>query len=105
MKNFENLKVLLSYIVVLTFFYLGYKFRKEDKETLNKYGKITKGIIIDIRSRSRGHQAKYNFWFNGRKIMSVDNVKAYRYEVGDTIEVIFYPKDPKINRILSEYIK
>jgi ribosomal protein S1 len=100
----KNKNIIFGYILgflLLIFLIWTYKTNQEEKRLLNNKGIKTKGVITKIMDRKRGIDFKYRFLYKNIPYESWG--KTYkRIEIGDTIIIIFYPKNPLISKSIIQ---
>lgn len=87
-------------IVVCILLVLGFKDLYESNK-LSKYGVETYSTVVEIRYfvKHRDYMATCRFHVNGKEYQARDPInKPLKY--GDTLRVLYYPENPRINRLL-----
>lgn len=91
-------QILFSLIFFLMVIIIGFFVKdeiKKDRELLEQYG--IEGIaVVTERYFVRRYYSKYKFKYKNKVYQGTCNHMLF---VGDTIDIIFYPKDPSNNRI------
>jgi hypothetical protein len=111
----ENLKIFLYSIVVLSMIPLAMLYRHLNKmsdcEKLKSSKAKTKTIVEEFEYPfdSRSPFIRYNFQVEGQKYRgSYNPPNPYtgmedRFDIGDTIEIVYYTKDPSINYKVDKF--
>lgn len=83
-------------ILIITLIWV-YNFTKKDKEILTKDGKKIVGVVTEVVKRKRGIDIKYQFTVDKKIYTSWDKTYKEIFE-GDSILVIYDPKNPKLSK-------
>lgn len=98
LKIIKIIKTILIFVILTIFITYFYRKNKEERIILKKYGIEVKGIVEKRIIRKRGVDLKYIYQVNEKKYESWTNVNDNNIKVGDSIDIIYYEKDPRINR-------
>lgn len=75
-----------------------------DRKLRNK-SDIVMGIVYDKGSTRRTSNVRhYQFWVNGEKFRGMSSCDS-KLEINDSIKVVYYPDDPRINCSWNAYIR
>lgn len=84
-------------IVLIIFLVIAYMSNVKDQGLLKTEGHRVNGVITKVVDRKRGLDFKYQFMVKGSIYESWE--KTYKeVSFGDTIEIIYYYKDPSISK-------
>ncbi|MDR1729999.1 MAG: hypothetical protein LBR52_04985 [Prevotellaceae bacterium] len=88
-------------IALIVLFITFYNNKKKKEKLLNAENKQTIGIVIKTVKTKRSRDFKYEFYVSGQ---TYDGwAKNYNYfNLNDTVNVIYYPKNPKINKAVID---
>lgn len=93
-------KIVINYVVgILLVLVLvwAYKMDKKEKLLLESDNQITTGIVIKTINRKRGFDFQFKYWVRGRKYTNWEKIYGNTVNVGDSVNVIYYTKNPNIS--------
>ena len=96
--------IILSSLLVGTFIFTYLNVSRE-KELLNKYGVYTDCRVIKISGLKSRKNILFEFYVGGTKYTGAKKhyMSEGKIRVGEIKKVIYYPKDPTINRLRIDY--
>ncbi|MCC6584636.1 MAG: hypothetical protein IT271_13115 [Chitinophagales bacterium] len=99
-KKYWPHSVLLAFVI--SYFWV-IREKKSEIKLLESEGVITKARIFKKVNKLRSSDSyKYEFYVSNMKYTG-DLLTSSIYYVDDTIEIIYYPRDPSINNISTPY--
>ena len=105
--HYRKIVITVSIILILVWGIITASQRTIGNMKIQNDRRETVGIVYaegDISTRRHKNIKYYNFFINGDKY---EGRSSYDKDlnVGDSIRIVYYPKDPNINRSWNDYIK
>lgn len=97
----SNRRIVISYVlgIILTIVLIWvYRVTQKEKSLLKSENQITKGVVIKTVNRKRGFDFEFKYWVRGRKYTNWEKIYGNTVSVGDSVMVMYYPKDPTISK-------
>lgn len=97
----SNRRIVISYVlgIILTIVLIWvYRVTQKEKSLLKSENQITKGVVIKTVNRKRGFDFEFKYWVRGRKYTNWEKIYGNTVSVGDSVMVMYYPKDPAISK-------
>lgn len=99
----SNRRIVISYVlgIILTIVLIWvYRVTQKEKSLLKSENQITKGVVIKTVNRKRGFDFEFKYWVRGRKYTNWEKIYGNTVSVGDSVMVMYYPKDPTISKTI-----
>jgi hypothetical protein len=97
MKRKNVIALIIMILIIGGGGYWAFKKTKEEITLLKNEGQKTRAIVIKTFHRKRGNDFKYSYFAEGKTYTASGNTYNDIF-VDDSIEIIYYPKDPSISR-------
>ena len=103
-KYFKALISITLLVFMVSFgLYLYFTGEKENRILLQE-NRLARGIVLDAKSTKRGYMIRYSFVVEGKTYKN-GQITNLELMIGDSINIIYYPGDPGINRIEELHYK
>lgn len=99
----SNRRIVISYVlgIILTIVLIWvYRVTQKEKSLLKSENQITKGVVIKTVNRKRGFDFEFKYWVRGRKYTNWEKIYGNTVSVGDSVMVMYYPKNPTISKTI-----
>lgn len=104
----KEIESVIKSIIILLLLVVGgiyfYQQSTNENKLLIENNEVVKGIVTELKYTKRGKMIKYSFVVKGNTYKDGRSTNIDT-KVGDSVNVIYYPYNPNINRILEDFDK